>query len=124
MNVVDSCGWLEYFAGGPNAEFFAGPVENVADLLVPSICLSEVFRRVCQQRGEREAMVAVANMQQGRVVDLDTRTAATAARVGLDEGLPLADSIVLATARLNGAIVWTQDADFDGLADVRYTPSK
>jgi len=121
VNVVDSSGWLEYFADGPNAEFFAPAIERPANLLVPSISLLEVFKRVLQQRDESAALQAVALMQQGRVADLDGPIALTAARLGTDLGLPLADSVILATARHFNATVWTQDADFEGLPDVQFT---
>jgi predicted nucleic acid-binding protein len=120
MNLVDSCGWLEYFADGPNADFFASPIEDVESLLVPTLCLYEVFKRILAQRGEDAGLQAMASMQQGRVVGLDTSTALTAARLSLDHRLPMADSIVLATARMHDAVVWTQDSDFQGLDGVRY----
>jgi toxin FitB len=122
MNVVDSSAWLEYFANGPNASFFAGPIEHVDELVVPSLTIYEVFKRVLQQRQEGDALRAVAVMQQGVVVDLDVRIALTAARLSIDTTLPLADSVVLATARLHDATLWTQDADFKGLPGVRYRP--
>jgi len=120
MNIVDSSGWLEYFADGPNAEFFASAIEKPEELLVPSLSLYEVFKRVLQQRDEGEALRAVAFMQQGSVVDLDSRTALRAAKVSVDLGLPLADSIMLAIARQHDVTFWTQDADFKGIEGVRY----
>src|SRR6185503_11296456 len=99
MNVVDSSGWLEYFAGGRNARFFSKPIENTSDLLVPTLSLFEVFKRVLQQRGEPAALQAAALMHQGRVIELDSRLALAAARLSVQERLPLADSIILATAR-------------------------
>jgi len=120
VNVVDSSAWLEYFADGPNAGAFAPPIQATADLVVPSITLFEVFKRVYQQRGEGPALHAVAVMQQGRVVDLDGPLALAAAKLSADSKLPLADSVVLATARQHEATLWTQDADFEGLAEVRY----
>ncbi|HWO87763.1 MAG TPA: type II toxin-antitoxin system VapC family toxin [Gemmatimonadales bacterium] len=120
MNVVDSSAWLEYFANGPNAGYFASAIEAVEDLLVPSICLLEVFKRVLQQRGEGAALQAVAQMQQGKVVDLDAAMALTAAYLGVEAQLPLADSVVWATARHHDATLWTQDADFKNLPGVRY----
>lgn len=120
MNVVDSSGWLEYFANGPNADFFAPAIEDPLNLIVPSISLYEVFKRVLQQRGEDEALQAVALMQQGRVIQLDVSLALQAAKVSVDHRLPMADSIILATAQASQAILWTQDADFDGLPDVQY----
>ena len=120
MNVVDSSGWLEYFAAGPNASFFAPAIEKTRDLIVPSLSLYEVFKRVLQQRSENDALQAVAVMQQGRVVDLDASIALSAARLSIDHQLPMADSVILATARAFGATLWTQDADFDGMPRVQY----
>ncbi|MCB0142194.1 MAG: type II toxin-antitoxin system VapC family toxin, partial [Caldilineaceae bacterium] len=99
MNVVDSSGWLEYFADGPNAEFFAEAIENVEELIVPVISLYEVFKRVYQQRGENEALQAVAVMMQGQVVELTSSLALDAAKMSIDLQLPLADSLILTTAR-------------------------
>jgi predicted nucleic acid-binding protein len=124
MNVVDSSAWLEYFADGPNAGFFARSIEAVADLVVPTLSLYEVYKRVLQQRGEREALQAVAMMQQGQVVDLDATLAISAARLSASSRLPMADSIMLATARQFGATLWTQDADFAELPDVKYRPAR
>ena len=120
MNVVDSSAWLEYFAGGPNAGSFADPIENPAELLVPSICLYEVFKRIVQQRGENEAFQAVAAMQQGTVVNIDASAAVSAARISIDIRLPMADSLIVAVARMHKATLWTQDADFARLENVRY----
>jgi len=120
VNVVDSSAWLEYFADGPNSGFFAAAIEDTEDLIVPSICLLEVFKRVYQQRGEGPALQAVALMQQGRVVDLDGALALAAAKLGADVKLALADSVVLATARFFDAELWTQGEDFQDLPKVHY----
>jgi predicted nucleic acid-binding protein len=120
MNVVDSSGWLEYFADGVNADFFAAAIENIDDLIVPVISIYEVFKRVCQQRGQGDALQAVAMMQQGNVIELDPPLALSAAKLSLDLKLPLADSLMLATARAHNATLWTQDADFKGIAGVQY----
>lgn len=122
MNLVDSSGWLEYFTEGPNAAAFARPIHATARLVVPSISLFEVFKRVMTQRGEDLALEAVALMRQGKVVPLDDALALEAARLSVDHHLPMADSIILATARAHGATLWTQDADFKDLPDVRYLP--
>ena len=124
MNVVDSCAWLEYFAAGPNAAFFGRAIEATGDLVVPTLSLYEVFKRILQQRTEGDALVAVALMQQGTVVELDARLALSAARISVDLKLPMADSVMLATARTFGATLWTQDEHFEGLPDVRYRPVK
>ncbi len=120
MNVVDSSGWLEYFADGPNAAFFAPVIEATRELLVPTVGLYEVFKRVLQQRGTEQALQTIASMQQGRIVDLTAALALSAATVSLEHRLPMADSIMLATARLHGATLWTQDSDFQGIQGVRY----
>ena len=124
MNLVDSSGWLEYFADAPNADFFAVPIEDVNHLIVPTLCISEVFKRIYQQRGENSALQAVALMNQGQMIDLDVSIALNAAKLGLDFKLPLADSIILATARAKNAVIWTQDSDFKGIENVKYIPSK
>ena len=120
MNLVDSSAWLEYFANGPNAAFFARAIEETDKLLVPTICLLEVFKRVLQQRGEGAALRVAAQMQQGKVVDLDRALALSAAKISLDTKLPRADSVILATARANSAILWTQDSDFAKIKGVKY----
>lgn len=120
MNIVDSSGWLEYFADGPNAEFFAPAIENAEDLLVPVISIYEVFKRVLGQRGENDALQAISAMQQGAVIDLDTTLALSAAQISDRLNLPMADSIMLATARAHQATFWTQDADFAGIEGVQF----
>ncbi len=120
MNVVDSSGWLEYFADAPNAEKFAPGIQSTRELVVPTLSIYEVFKRVLQRRSETEALRAVALMQQGRVVDLNTTIALIAAKLSTELKLPMADSIMLATAREYHATFWTQDADFEGLKGVKY----
>ena len=124
MNVVDSSGWLEYFADGPNAGFFAKPIEKTAELVVPAVSLYEVFKRLLQQRGDGDALQAVALMQQGRIVDLSSTLALAAARLSLDLNMPMADSIMLATAHAWKATLWTQDADFASTPGVKYVKAR
>jgi predicted nucleic acid-binding protein len=124
MNVVDSSAWLEYFANGPNASFFAKPIERTEDLIVPSLAIYEVFKRVLQQRNETDALRAVALMEQGRVVPLDAAIVLSAARISLAHQLPMADSAILATTRAFGATLWTQDNDFEGMPGVQYRERK
>ncbi len=112
MNVVDSSGWLEYLADEPNADFFAPSIENRPELIVPSLSLYEVYKRVHQQRGEHTALQAAALMLQGQVVNLDTGIALSAAKLSISLSLPMADSVILATARAVGATLWTQDEHF------------
>jgi len=123
MNVVDSSGWLEYLADGPNAAFFAPAVEKPANLIVPTISLYEVFKRVLQQRDEGQALRAAAVMQQGTVADLTAAIALSAAKLSAETRLPMADSVMLATARAYNALLWTQDAYFEGMKGIRYVPA-
>jgi predicted nucleic acid-binding protein len=120
VNVVDSCGWLEYFADGANADFFAAAIEATDDLLVPSLTLFEVFKRILQQRTEADALRAAALMRQGRVIDLSDTLALGAARLSAELKLPLADSVILHTARAHGAQLWTQDAHFESPSGVAF----
>jgi len=120
MNVVDSSAWLSYFAGDENSLVFSRPIEKIDKLLVPSIILTEVFKCILRQRGENLALDAVAHMEQGKTISLDASLAIDAAQYGVDLKLPLADSIIYATAQRYDAVVWTQDADFKLLEDVKY----
>ena len=122
MNVVDSSAWLSYFAGDSNARLFAKPIEALDKLLVPGITITEVFRSVLRQRNEESALEVVAHMKQGTVVALDGELAINAAVFGIELKLPLADSVIYATAQRFDAVVWTQDADFKGLESVKFYP--
>jgi predicted nucleic acid-binding protein len=124
VNVVDSSGWLEFFAAGPNAEFFSATLQAVDELVVPSVSIYEVFKRVLQQRGEGPALQAVALMQQGTVVDLTASASLAAARLSVEASLPMADAIILSTARANSATPWTQDAHFEGMEGVEYVSAR
>jgi len=120
VNVVDSSAWLEYLAAGPHASRFAAALEAVTELLVPSIVLVEVTRRVLHQRGEDAALQVAASLHQGRVIALDSGLALSAAKLGVEHRLPLADSIIYATSLQWDATLWTMDSDFEGLPGVRY----
>jgi predicted nucleic acid-binding protein len=120
VNVVDTSGWIEYFTAGPNASGFAPPLADTDSLIVPTISIYEVYKWVLQKYDESEAVMAVALMQQGTVVDLSVHLALEAARTSVTLGMPMADAIILATARSSDATLWTQDADFAAVEDVRY----
>ena len=120
MNLVDSSVWLAYFADEPAADFFAEAVEDADLLLVPSVCIYEVFKVVLRERGENDAFSAAAAMQQGMVVDLDADLAMEAAAVGLEEGLAFADSVIYTVAKRHHATLWTQDPHFIGKSGVQY----
>lgn len=124
MNVVDSSAWLSYFAGDGNAPVFSPAIEDLDHLLVPSITLTEVFKSVLRQRDDAAALAAVAHMKLGRVVALDAELAVDAGNYGVLYKLPLADSIIFATAQRAGATIWSQDADFEGLPNVNFFPPR
>lgn len=117
-NVVDSSGWLEYLADTSRAELFAPAIEDTENLMVPVITLYEVFKKVLCERGENDALQIVAVMQQGKVIELDSSLALEAGR----HPLPLADSLIYATALRHQALLWTQDEHFKGLDLVRFFP--
>ncbi|MEP6833911.1 MAG: type II toxin-antitoxin system VapC family toxin [Gemmatimonas sp.] len=120
MNLIDSSAWLEYLAGGTLPRQVAAAIENVERLLVPTIVLVEVTRRVMQQRDEDAALQVAAMLHQGRVIPLDSGIALSAAHFGVVHKLPLADSIIFATAKQFDATIWTFDSDFRGLPGVKY----
>lgn len=120
MNVVDSSGWLDYFAEGSNADHFAIPVQDTDKLIVPTITIFEVFKVVLRERGEDQALQAIALMEQGTKVDLTSNIAIQAAKTSFELKIPMADSIILATAQAYQAIVWTQDSDFADIHGVKY----
>ncbi len=120
MNLVDSSGWLAFFAGTKNAGEFAVPLEASNRLLVPTIVIYEVTKVFLRERGEDTAIIAQAHMQQGTVADLTAELATSAATISLKQHIPMADSIIIATARAFGATIWTQDEHFKGLTEIRY----
>ncbi len=124
MNIVDSSGWLAYFADEPNAKHFITPLKDTASLVIPSVTIYEVFKVVLRETGENEALQAAAAMQKGRVVDLTAMLAIAASKLSLEHGIPMADSIILATAKSFDAVIWTQDSDFKNIAGVKYFPQK
>ena len=124
MNVVDSSAWLEYFTDGPNAEYFAKAIEDVDNLLVPSITIYEVFKKVLLEWSEEAALQVVAQMKTGHLIELEEDLAIDAARLSVAHKVPMAGSIVLTTARAHAAWVWTQDDDFKGLSKVNYRSKK
>ena len=124
MNVVDSSGWLAYYADEPNAKHFFTPLNDSASLVVPTVTIYEVFKVVLRESKENEALQAVVAMQKGTVVDLTTTLAIAASKLSLKYNLPMADSIILATANEFNATLWTQDSDFKNIGGVKYFPKK
>jgi len=124
MNIVDSSGWLEYFAEGSNAEFFAPAIEDTKNLLVPVICIYEVFKKILLQSGVSAAQTHISDMKLGKIIEIDESLALSAAKISFDLKLPMADSLILATSRANDAILWTQDEHFKDLDGVKYIKKK
>lgn len=124
MNIVDSSAWLEYLADGPNAEYFSAPLKDTGNLIVPTICIYEVFKAVFRQRGEDAALQTIALMKQGTSINLTDELALQAAKISLEYQIPMADSIILATARAHRAVLWTQDKDFEHIENIKYFPKQ
>jgi predicted nucleic acid-binding protein len=124
MNIVDSSGWLSYFADEPNAKHFLAPLNDSASLVVPTVTIYEVFKVILRESNENDALQAVIAMQKGTVVDLTVSLAIAASKLSLEHNLPMADSIILATAQEFNAIIWTQDSDFKAISNVKYFPKK
>ncbi len=122
MNIIDSSGWLEYFSDGPNAIHYLPPLNDSSSLIVPVITIYEVFKVVLRESAENKALQAVAAMQKGKIIDLNANIAIDASRLSLQHNLPMADSIILATARTYDCVIWTQDSDFKNIEGVNYFP--
>ena len=122
MNVMDSSGWLEYFADTDRAGLFAEVIEASNELIVPVITIYEVFKKVASEESEEAGMAAVAYMQKGHLAGVTESLAIEAARLSIEHRMPMADSMILATARLNDAVLWTQDVDFSGIEGVKFFP--
>jgi predicted nucleic acid-binding protein len=122
MNIIDSSGWLEYFSDGPNAKHYLPPLNDISSLIVPVITIYEVFKVVLRESAENEALQAVAAMQKGKLIDLNAKLAMDASKLSLQHNLPMADSIILATARAHNCVIWTQDSDFQNIEGVNYFP--
>ena len=120
MNLVDTSGWLEYFAETKNAINFEKAINQSDKLLVPSIVIYEVFKKVTNEFDEDKALIAIAHMKLGKIVDLDETISINAAKISIEKKLPMADSIIYATAEMYGATVYTQDEHFAKLSNVRY----
>ncbi|MFH0820380.1 MAG: type II toxin-antitoxin system VapC family toxin [Candidatus Peregrinibacteria bacterium] len=120
MNLIDSSAWLAYFNGEKNRVHFREPIKDFIHLIVPTIVIYEVFKRMLATCGSDSALEASAHLQRARVIPLTDHLAILAAKISREEKLGMADSIILATARTYSATIWTQDADFKGVAGVKY----
>ncbi len=120
MNVIDSSGWLEYLADEKNADFFAPAIIDYTNVIVPVICIYEVYKVTLRERDQSFALEAIGVMQEGEVINIDQSISLKAATISHEKKLPMADSMIYATAQINEAVVWTQDADFKNLPGVKY----
>lgn len=120
MILVDSCGWLEYFADSINAENFAPAIQNHDLCIISVISLFEVYRVLYRQVSEAVALSAVAHMQQFKVINMNSDIALAAGVLSLEHKLPFADAVILATSQICGAELYTQDNHFQHIQNVRY----
>lgn len=124
MNIVDSSGWLEFFTDGPNAENFLPPIQDPSNLIVPIITIYEVFKVILRESSEYNALQAVTAMEKGQIEHMTKSITLKAARISLEHSLPMADSLILATAREHNCTIWTQDSDFQKFPGVIFFSKK
>jgi predicted nucleic acid-binding protein len=124
MNVIDSSGWLEYFTDGPNTDFFKSVIKDEEHLIIPTVCLYEVFKITLSRAGKEEALRVAGLMSFGRIVDLNREIALAAAHLSIQQKLAMADSIILAMARAYNATLWTQDEHFKDIPGVKFVAEK
>lgn len=122
MNVVDSSAWLAWFADEPNAKQFEKAITDTQNLIVPVLCIYEVFKVLLRETTETDALKAITLLQQGKVIDIDSETVLDAAKLSFEKSLPMADAIIYTISNKYRATLWTQDSDFEGLAGVTYFP--
>jgi predicted nucleic acid-binding protein len=119
-NVVDSSGWLEYFTDGTNAGALKSILDDEASLIIPSVCLYEVFKITLSRAGEDEALRVAGLMSFGQMINFDQVVALVAAPISTQYKLEMADSVIYAIAQMHNATLWTQDAHFKDLPGVQY----
>jgi predicted nucleic acid-binding protein len=120
VDLIDSCGWLEYFTDGPNVDFFSAPILAQSKIIVPTIVIYELWKKIVREQGEEIAIEITAQLKRFDIVPLDESLSISAAKISLEHKLPMADSIIYATAQKHKAVLWTQDADFKDFTDVKY----
>jgi predicted nucleic acid-binding protein len=122
-NLVDTSAWLEYFTNGPNAEYFAKAIEDTDNLIVSVINIYEIYKKILTDKSKSDALEAIALLMQGTVIDFNIDLAIKASQISKEHKLPMADSILLATALKYNSILWTQDQHFENISDIiRYKP--
>jgi len=124
LHILDSSAWLECLEAGPNLRHFGPILQKLPDLIIPSVVLTEVRKVALSQRSLKEAETVTDSMCSGIIIPADTAISILAADLFLKHKLALADSIIYATTLNQNATLWTQDADFKGLPNVKYFPKK
>lgn len=124
MNLVDTSGWLEYLADTKNAKNFAEAIEKTDELIVSSINIYEIYKKILKEKDENTAIQIIGLMKQSKVVDVTSSIAVQAAKLSYEKNIPLADSMIYITAKENDAMVWTQDVDLKNLVGVKYFSKK
>lgn len=124
MIVIDSSGWLEYFIAGPNSKFFAEPIKNNPEIIIPTIVIYELWKKISREKGENKAIEVVAQLKRYEIVPLDESLSISAAKLSSQYKMAMADSIIYATAKKYNATLWTQDSDFKDFENVKYIEKK
>lgn len=124
MIIIDSCGWLEYFADGVNADFFSTPIKDNSEIIVPTIILYETWKKISRERGEDKAIELVAQLKRYKIIPLDEELSIAAAKISNENNFAMADSVIMATAKKYNATLWTQDSDFKDFENVKYIEKK
>ena len=124
MNLIDSSCWLEYFTDSKNAKIYTSVIEDIENVMISTINIYEVFRKVLKERDENTALEIISIMMQCQIIDVTQELSLKAAELSILHKLSMADSIILSTAKLNNATLWTQDSDFKEIQGVKYFKKK
>jgi predicted nucleic acid-binding protein len=124
MTIIDTSGWLEYFTGGPNSDFFSTAIKKDPNIIIPTIILYELWKKISREKGEDKAIELVAQLKRYEIVPLDESLSISAAKISNEYKIPMADSIIYATLMKYNATLWTQDSDFKDFENVKYIEKK
>jgi predicted nucleic acid-binding protein len=122
MNIVDSSCWIEYLMDTDIGVQVASVIEDAAELMVPTITIYEVYKKLLAEKDEEYALNVVSYMQTGTVMELTAGLSLSAAQISRTYKLPMADSIIYATSLYRQATIWTSDKHFKDMPDIRYFP--
>lgn len=122
MNIVDASGWIEFFLAGANGPWFKPVIENTSELLVSSVNMYEVHQVLSRKLPIELRDMCLEVMRRAPVIELNDERAIAASELSLKHGLAMADAAIYAIALEHKAVLWTQDADYQGLKGVKYFP--